>query len=175
MRAMLCVVMLTACGTGGAGDAGPVAAVDAGQSDAGPSGAGTADAGPVECNDLVNDGAEVIDVITDEPAPAMTGGVVTDGTYVLTGSVFYGVAAGAVARRGMLRVRDAVLDIAFANPDGSVARTSSTARFDGTRIELNMTCPGDVAYGIEYASTGVQVVFSQPAPPGAWVTTYTRR
>ncbi len=163
------------------GDAGGDASVDAAQDQ------GT-DSESKECNSLVNVGAAVRQMFVATRAATGDGGVIVNGTYVLTAAVVYSGPDGSVGPTGttftdtlaMLnggayeRVVSAVND---AGLDGSPIRQSGRYTSDGGGLQVTQTCPPDRQPFTSYDSDGTRFRIYAPATvlgPGVMFE-YTRR
>jgi hypothetical protein len=120
----------------------------------------TADGGAagVDCDAIANVGA-VISVTSEAgPPPALTGGTVIDGTYVLTSEVFYnGESDDTITSKRTLVIAEGTLknvESKDGDPDRIIAGTYSTS---GTALTLSTVCPRATTLVFPYTATATTV------------------
>jgi hypothetical protein len=151
-------------------DAGSDAKGDASGADAGPCGAGA------------NKGAVVDVTQIAQPAPAATGGVVADGTYLLTSATMYTGTGGATGPLGLSLQQTwgyAAGAYHWVSKDSS---TNTEARAGGTvatvsaiSLHLLQTCPTSDFASYEYSSDGTTWTLFSTDGQGTLATTLTRQ
>jgi hypothetical protein len=119
-----------------------------------------ADAGVdgVNCDAIANVGAAISVAFEAGPPPEMTGGTVTDGTYVLTSEVFYnGETDDTTTSKRTLVIAKGTLKNAESedgDADRIIAGTYSTS---GTALTLSTVCPRATTLVFPYTATASTV------------------
>ncbi len=112
------------------------------------------------CNDLTLLGADV--TITSNPAmpPTLSGGAITDGTYVLTQGVAYGRPAGVMAsQRTTLRIGGARWNFVTTASGTMIRQTFDVTLGPGAQLRSQLTCPVATAGTLDgYSATGTQLM-----------------
>lgn len=140
------VFALSACGgttTGpGASDGAVVEDASAGEASSGP---GACVGGGGTCNSIVDVASPIAPTCASGAVPAGTGGVIADGTYVLTAQTYYGVASCPTTRLSTTLVIAGgcyqVAAHAFEGDGGSIeVRGSSSVAVQDNHLTLSPTC-----------------------------------
>jgi hypothetical protein len=187
------ILLLTACSgsseavpdsspTDAGGDAAPAPAaptghVDAGAADGAP--AGDADGSAQACTTLLDSSTGVTLMSVADVAPSPAGGIVHDGTYVLTDAALYVGAGGASGpTKTMLRmtIRISGTKVERAGDQGATAGTIAPS---GTSLTSTDTCPDDAVQTVGFTATATSVTAFIPTkgPGGVSATlvqTYTK-
>lgn len=124
------------------------------------------------CNTLVNDGAVISKTGHAEAPPAMTGGTIADGTYVLTALDQYNGHHGDTTHKEKWAFSGSSVLAVSAEGGGDVryAGTYSTA---GNVLTLSITCPGPATISALYTATASTLVTEVPDKDDHQVSTYT--
>ena len=128
------------------------------------------------CTDLVNAGVVVAKTTHAQPPPAMTGGTIAEGTYLLTAMDKYNGRSGSNTHRETWRFSgnrvEAIMENSLA--PGIVSRASGTYTVSGNAFTVHLTCPqgGDVVQ--TYTATAAQVLMMPSDDPNE-VHTYTKQ
>lgn len=111
-----------------------------------------------ECNDLVNDGPEVRQIVVGVVAPVPAGGTIALGTYELTAMNFYGVnppVHGGITRE-VVEISRAMVESAI-DVDGDVSRFVANFNTSGTDLTIEVTCPGQSQNQTTYTATPTEL------------------
>ncbi len=149
----------TSAGAGGSTTAGAGGSTAAGAGGSTAAGAGGASAGA--CNQLVNDGPSVPEVAETGTPPAMTGGTVADGTYVLTERKDWMGSCGCNTRQKLQITGDVVQVVSRTDADPEVTFTGK-ATFAGSNLTLAMSCPASKAIALTYTATATTLMLFDP-------------
>ncbi len=149
----------TSAGAGGSTSAGAGGSTSAGAGGSTSAGAGGASSGA--CNQLVNDGAPVPEVAETGTPPAMTGGAVADGTYVLTGRKDWMGSCGCNTRQKLQITGDVVQVVSRTDADPEVAFTGK-ATYAGSNLTLAMSCPASKTLALTYTATATTLMIFDP-------------
>lgn len=169
---LVALACLVACSSGnttvdGGTDASVDATVDA------PQEAGN-DSGPAACNELLNVGTVVQQTFVATEAVSGAGGLLAEGTYVLTAAVVYTGTGGGTGPTGTTFQDTLTIEASYlyqrvtsiidgARFDGSPIHQSGAFVVDGSSIEVTQTCPPGVQPFTSYDSNGTQVHIYSPA------------
>lgn len=136
------------------------------------------------CNNLEQQGPEVALSGSQERAPAPEGGMIVDGTYVLTSSVLYTHTRSHGAKlvemgRITMRVNGATSELVRSGVDGRERRSTVSRVNEGHLTKMHTTCAsptnhGDTTSTTPYTATDTTLTFITPGPAGTVVATYTR-
>jgi hypothetical protein len=154
-------------GAAGAADAGVDARGGAGgtTSDGGVSNdAPSGDGGVTGCNALVPSGAQIAKTTHAGAAPAMTGGDIALGTYVLTAMDKYNGTTGSNTKRETWVFSAGHVEIAGEDSQSStVTRASGSFTVAGNVATVTLTCPGAGVLTSQYTATSTQLMLlSEP-------------
>lgn len=111
------------------------------------------------CNDLTLLGADVTISSNPAMAPTLTGGAITDGTYVLTQGVAYGRPAGVMAmQRTTLRIAGARWNFVTTSSGTMIRQTFDVMVGPGAQLRSQLLCPVATAGTLEgYTASGTQL------------------
>ncbi|HET6148436.1 MAG TPA: hypothetical protein VFH68_12965 [Polyangia bacterium] len=132
--------------------------IDRGDADAdgaiendGSGGGDTPDGG---CNGLTQLGAPVTPTCDPGSAPAAAGGLIVDGTYVLTESHFYGGCSTVPLLETLVIAQGTVQSLAT-GADATEIRASVSYQLggNGTTLAQNQTCPAKVQTAVRFSAT----------------------
>jgi hypothetical protein len=145
-------------GSGGAGTGGGAAGgggASAGSSGSG-GGAGAAGAGGTSgaggaaaCNALVDDAPGIPEQQVSGTPPAMTGGTIPDGTYVMSERLDYAGTCNCITHNKLVISGNAITSITRTEPDPA-RRLSGTVSTTGNMISINITCPAVMSLQAQY-------------------------
>jgi hypothetical protein len=161
------VFLLRCSSDGTTSDGGTVATLDAAQE------AGT-DSGPTGCNSASNIGTVVSQTFVATDPVTGDGGVLVQGTYVLTAAAVYTGVDGGSGPTGTTFQDTAILDdagayervasvINDAGLDGSPLRQNGSFAIDGGSIHVTQTCPAGSQPFTSYDSNGTVFHIYAPA------------
>jgi hypothetical protein len=145
----------------------------------------SADPNSAPCNDVEQQGREIDLVGSRAAPPAPAGGVIQDGTYVLTSSVLHTKDSPPGAKlvgmgRTTIRVQGATSYLVQTGVDGTERRTTVTRTSSGTVSTAQTMCPSASSSGsvkstsTGYTATPTSFAFINPGPAGTVVATYTK-
>lgn len=100
------------------------------------------------CNTIANIGTAVPETTNPAALPAMTGGTIADGTYVLTSAVYYaGSTASSVTHKRTLAISGSTVQLV--NSDNSGPDVHATIMFapSGNQLGDQGTCPAGLTVG----------------------------
>ncbi len=140
----------------------------------GPDASAAADGGV--CNGLSNDGPVVSKTGHPEAPPAMTGGTIADGTYILTATDQYNGHQGGTTHQEKWVFSGGSLQVVendSTNP-GDVHLTA-TYTTSSNVFTLTATCPGAMTATMQYTATATQFVTQDPTGDDHETHTYTRQ
>ncbi len=157
------LVSLTACGgdddgggSGGSSTGGSSSGGTGGSSTGGTGGTG----GSSACNALVNDGADIPEVAQTGTPPTMTGGSVTDGTYVLTSRKDWQGSCGCTTRQ-KITVSGGKIQLVTRTDSKPDQHMSATATFASNKLSLAVDCPTAAKQEHTYTATATELqIFS---------------
>ena len=136
-------------GSGGGGNAG-----SGGTSSGGTSSGGTG--GSSACNTLVNDGADIVEEAATGTPPAMTGGTISDGTYVLTARKDWQGSCNCTSRQ-KLAISGGTVQIVARTDKAADQHMTATAAVAGNQLTLSGTCPVAQSLKQTYTATATQL------------------
>ena len=151
--------------TGGtAGSGGSSTGGSGGSSTGGTGGSSTGGTGGTggssACNALVNDGADIPETAQTGTPPAMTGGSVTDGTYVLTSRKDWQGSCGCTTRQKIL-VSGGKIQLVTRTDSKPDQHMSATATFASNKLSLAVDCPTAAKQEHTYTATATELqIFS---------------
>ncbi len=136
------------------------------------------------CNDLEQQGNEVDLIASPVPSPKAVGGVLEDGTYVLTRSTLHTKDSAPGAKlvtfgRITMVVKGTTSQLVKTGADGKVRRTTVRRVSAGTVTMSQTTCASPTASdsessSTEYTATGSAFQLISQGPAGTVVATYTK-
>ena len=136
-------------GTSSGGNAG-----SGGTSSGGTSSGGTG--GSSACNTLVNDGADIVEEAATGTPPAMTGGTISDGTYVLTARKDWQGSCNCTSRQ-KLAISGGTVQIVARTDKAADQHMTATAAVAGNQLTLSGTCPVAQSLKQTYTATATQL------------------
>ncbi|MCC6664477.1 MAG: hypothetical protein IT375_12065 [Polyangiaceae bacterium] len=151
--------------TGGtAGSGGSSTGGSGGSSTGGSGGSSTGGTGGTggssACNALVNDGADIPESAQTGTPPTMTGGSVTDGTYVLTSRKDWQGSCGCTTRQKIL-VSGGKIQLVTRTDSKPDQHMSATATFASNKLSLAVDCPTAAKQEHTYTATATELqIFS---------------
>ena len=151
--------------TGGtAGSGGSSTGGSGGSSTGGTGGSSTGGTGGTggssACNALVNDGADIPESAQTGTPPTMTGGSVTDGTYVLTSRKDWQGSCGCTTRQKIL-VSGGKIQLVTRTDSKPDQHMSATATFASNKLSLAVDCPTAAKQEHTYTATATELqIFS---------------
>jgi hypothetical protein len=115
----------------------------------------SADPADEGCNDLVNDGPEVRDVVQAGPAPTPSGGTIEDGTYELTALNYFGVnpPVSSGVTREVLVIAGTTAEAVVIDIYGGESRFTFNITTSGTTIISDVTCSGESSSTASFTAT----------------------
>jgi hypothetical protein len=157
-------------GADASGDSG-----DAGADDTGAD-APASDGGDGGCNQLSQIGLAVTATCATGAPPAALGGAIVDGTYVLTGTVLYGVCALPDLAETLVVSQGTVESLAT-SADGTATRRSLTYVIPaaGTVLTETQTCPSRVIASVRFSATPTTLTIYLTNALTTRVSTFTRQ
>ncbi|NUP99271.1 MAG: pilus assembly protein [Armatimonadetes bacterium] len=116
--------------------------------------------GSSACNALVNDGADIPEVAQTGTPPTMTGGSVTDGTYVLTSRKDWQGSCGCTTRQ-KITVSGGKIQLVTRTDSKPDQHMSATATFASNKLSLAVDCPTAAKQEHTYTATATELqIFS---------------
>ena len=116
--------------------------------------------GSSACNALVNDGADIPESAQTGTPPTMTGGSVTDGTYVLTSRKDWQGSCGCTTRQKIL-VSGGKIQLVTRTDSKPDQHMSATATFASNKLSLAVDCPTAAKQEHTYTATATELqIFS---------------
>jgi hypothetical protein len=131
------------------------------------------------CNDLSDDAPTVDGTEIATNQPAAMGGVIADGTYVLTAVTLYTGGGGPAGSSGVSA--SVVLTIAGTTMEqvgrfnGQDVRSTATLMASGTTLQRTGTCPTAMTDWLLYTATATELRLYTASEEFALVQTYTRQ
>jgi hypothetical protein len=122
------------------------------------------------CNDLVHDGSTLDVALASNPPPVPFGGVIVDGSYVLTSARLFNVPGAVVLERRIgasLEVRGNVIEH-VSHVDGEVSRSTFQYTQAGTTLSLVDTCAASTASSYGFSATPAELELYSPEPGTAY-------
>jgi hypothetical protein len=144
---ILCCGLLAACGGTGSG----------GGNDGAAGGGGAA----VTCDSFPNPGTAVTPVSKAGPPPAMTGGTLVEGTYVLTAWEEYNNNSNSRTHNETFVFANGVMKH-VESKDGTESILAGTYTTSGTTMTWNIKCPQAISISVKYTATPTSMAFIAP-------------
>jgi hypothetical protein len=152
-------------GSGGHGGAGGSGAGGGSSGSGGSGGAGS-------CNTLANIGTDVPVTTDPGPAPAMTGGTIVDGTYVLTSQVNYaGATLGSGALKQTFVITGNTVQVVQSGMGGPDEHSTIIQIPSGNQLTFTYSCPTARTLTVPYTATPTTFAYDL----GNWVLTASKR
>ena len=112
--------------------------------------------GSSACNTLVNDGADIVEEAATGTPPAMTGGTISDGTYVLTARKDWQGSCNCTSRQ-KLAISGGTVQIVARTDKAADQHMTATAAVAGNQLTLSGTCPVAQSLKQTYTATATQL------------------
>lgn len=118
------------------------------------------------CNDLVHDGSTHSVALASNPATPLSGGVISDGNYMLTAARLFNVPSNVTVTRQLgssLQIRGDVIE-QVSHADGKIERRTFKYTVADTTLTMIDTCASSSAQsrGFEATSTRFELLSEEP-------------
>lgn len=126
------------------------------------------------CDPFTNAGDPITPASHAGAPPAMTGGTIADGTYVLTAWDQYNDSSNGGVHQETFVFSNGMLKHIEAKPGSSPIVRAGTYATSGTTLDMNLQCPQTITVPVQYTATATTLAFVAPDDSDR-VQTYTKQ